>query len=78
MITILNEHCQTARLSCELDIEDPELYKYFRSLLNSIVCFVKPKQDYVTPDSYMSYFEALPYRLDEYLEIIKIVDSDFF
>jgi hypothetical protein len=78
MITILNEHYQTARLSCELDIEDPELYNYFRSLLNSKVCFVKTKKDDVKTDIYMSYFESLLYRFDEYLERIKIVDSNFF
>jgi hypothetical protein len=61
MITILNQHYQTARLSGELDIEDPELCNYFKSLLSSICCFLKPKQNGLTPHSYLSYFEALPY-----------------
>jgi hypothetical protein len=55
MITILVEHYQTARVSNELDIEDPGLFNYMKCILDSIVCFLKPKQAINPLNSYMTY-----------------------
>ena len=74
-LSILTDHYNEARMSHDLDREDPELFSYFKSVVGSV--FSKKDKDKAQP-TYVDPVGGFPRKMEQFLSRFNKVNNLFF
>ena len=71
-LTIMNDNYAMARIDQSLDKDDPELFTYLKSLIQSVFFCFKQNKSHAEPP-YADFWDTLPIRFDHFLAIFQNV-----